>query len=84
MLEINSEHWEKCMGPENFSSISQIIIKNFKQNIRKLRNFPFFSFSLTLSPNNFQTVIDSEKCFKSTQNIGKNAYDLKISAQSVK
>ena len=43
---------------------------------------PLFIF-LQLS-NNFQTILDSEKCLKSTQNIGKNAYDLKISAQSVK
>ena len=42
--------------------------------------FIFFN----LGPNNFQIVIDSEKCSKSTQNIRKNAYDLKISAQSVK
>src|ERR1700755_1608389 len=41
-----------------------------------------FIFSLTLGSNNFQTVIDSEKCSKSTQNIGKNACDLKISAVS--
>src|ERR1700755_3526529 len=30
-----------------------------------------FIFFTTLGPNNFQTVIDSEKCFKSTQNFGK-------------
>src|ERR1700755_798358 len=32
---------------------------------------PLFIFFSTLGPNNFQTVIDSEKCSISTQNFGK-------------